>query len=76
VAEVLPLPCAMELIKGRKVAQKAINEERLRYPTNEEVWEVSCDGAEEDRPALVQTSRSLRRRSLDSRRDFGFAYQS
>ena len=43
MAEVLPLPCAMELIKGRKPRRAdSRNEQKFRFPAVEEVWEVSC----------------------------------
>jgi hypothetical protein len=43
VAEVLPLPPQMRLIKGRKVRREQLrDEERFQFPAIQETWEVSC----------------------------------
>jgi len=57
VAELLPLPWLMELIKGRKAGRKDTrNEQKFRFPATEEIWEVACseDGECEERE--IQTS--------------------
>ena len=56
LAEVLPLPCTVELIKGRKTARGDMrNEQMFRVPATEELWEVTCseerDGEEREVPA-------------------------
>lgn len=43
VAEVLPLPCAMDLIKGRKIRRAGRpTEDMYRFPAGDERWEVTC----------------------------------
>ena len=57
MAELLPLPCAMELIKGRKAGRRETrNELKFRVPATEEIWEVACseDGECEERE--IQTA--------------------
>ena len=48
MADILPLPSEMRLIKGRKIKhEEPRNEERFRFPAIQEPWEVSC-GSDED----------------------------
>lgn len=48
MADILPLPRQMRLIKGRKVKrEEPRNEERFRFPAIQEPWEVSCASDEE-----------------------------
>jgi hypothetical protein len=48
MAGILPLPCEMRLIKGRKVKrEEPPNEEIFRFPAIQEPWEVSCASDEE-----------------------------
>jgi hypothetical protein len=44
VAEVLPLPTPMRLVKGHKATrEEPRNEEILRFPAVQEPWEISCE---------------------------------
>ena len=48
MADILPLPHEMRLIKGRKVKrEEPPNEERFRFPAVQEPWEVSCASDED-----------------------------
>jgi hypothetical protein len=48
VAEVLPLPPQMRLIKGRKARrEEPRDEERFQFPAVQEIWEVSCASHDE-----------------------------
>ena len=48
VAEVLPLPASMRLIKGRKARrEEPRDEEMFRFPAVQEIWEISCASHEE-----------------------------
>ena len=60
VADVLPLPRRMKLIKGRQPKRhKPANEERFRSPAVEEGWETSCGEAEEWKPSAALDDREL-----------------
>jgi hypothetical protein len=57
VAEVLPLPLQMRLIKGRQASpEEPRDEEMIRFPAVQEIWEVSC-GLREDRDERVPRAR-------------------
>jgi hypothetical protein len=68
LAELLPLPWAMranlQLVKPLRVREEEAREEReicFRFPADEPVWEVSCNGLKEKSrpaPALRSTRRA------------------
>ena len=66
MAELLPLLWMMrpnlQLVKPARTSQRdrETREIRFRYPAEEEIWEVSCEGIEEKSrrtPALRNTTR-------------------
>jgi hypothetical protein len=62
MADVLPLPALMRLVKGRKAAkEEPRNEEMFRFPVIQETWEVWC-GSHDDRG-----ERTPRRTKADSK---------
>jgi len=40
-----------------RVRPAAADEERYRYPAHEEVWEVSCEDRDDEKPALTNDRR-------------------
>ena len=52
MAELLPPPGQMRLIKGRKAErEEPRREEMFRFPAVQEIWEVSC-ASREDRKVI------------------------
>jgi len=69
VAELLPEPCRMKLIKGRRVRRTTTtprDEEKFRFPPTEEIWEVACVEDRDCEEREVQTA-------VRKRRDFPMA---
>ena len=61
VAELLPRPWVMELIKGRKSRRGDTRTEQMfRYPATEEVWEVAYVEEQECEEREAQTARKRR----------------
>jgi hypothetical protein len=61
VAELLPRPWVMEVIKGRKSRQGDTRTEQMfRFPATEEIWEVACVEEQEHQEREAQTAHKRR----------------